>query len=1021
MTLAPRTRRSHLLLAGLATLLITSVIAPANLQAAVAAPGDYTIAIAAPETVDVNSQFSEVITVSCPQGGCGVITLRQQLPPQLRMVSVPTGSNEVVQSVSGGSGLGATLQFRLNPIAEAKIVSFNVALTNDRTAQTTVSPDSIWDLQVTSGDLAATARVTPVGTVQPLIWKSQATIPASGNRTVTYTFRLRLEGNAAFPQDRAIGRFAAGHAQIVDTLPAGARVVGSNVGGLPGGAWSSVSNPDGSTTWTLTSAGQYAPSPNDITQTASLTVFYPESHFPNGSQPPLNEAQFTAVDRSGTTYGPGAASVQAPALDGGPGEAMWLGVEITRTSDGARLANGFENSYRFRGVVHDTTLEQRGAYGFVLSDDESSIFWEHTFASELVVSFNDAMQAADAPWQLQFRYSHDPGQWQTVAQGRTTAGSTVYPRVEGSAPINGTVVTRPNGTYMLGWRLLVSPQATDPVLHSSAMATIDMKYTYLWRNLATDSAPTGPIRNVLAITAFDAGTDEALTRRTHQDQRNIYDGQFTPVKVAAPASLTVGTADAIEVELAAQDDRPISACVATVLPTGVRWTGDAVTRVGGLQPLNQELPTIDTVTLSTAASGQDIVKVCFHGVLHPTVHGDAPLGWTSSVRLSIPVVALPTAFQPPASNTAKVEAFAIVTDPVALRPLGPNSQIYTDVHDVDPTRETVNASEDYLSVLSQGGLQLQKEISVDGGAQWALTAETHPGATVHWSVQVFNTLPSPATDIDVCDSLPFEDDQLGSTVALTLTGPVSVQPGAAQVLYSAEVADSCTAISDWHPDAAGARAFRVLVPVLDTGASLMLRYPTAVPDDAKPGSLAVNDARASAVVDAVSYSNLRSNVAQARISAPAINLLKEVAGSEGAPYANEAEVAVGGTAIWRITATNTGDVPLTDGRVVDASLGAEWRFERLEPGAQQTWIVEEADVTAGYTNVAIVTATSSFGDVSDAADASITTPASPSQQERDNVDASLSVTGAASIGALVVGGSSMALAGLMLRRRTQRA
>lgn len=66
MALTPCTRRSHLLLASLVTLLITSVIAPANLQAAVAAPRDYTIAIAAPETVDVNSQFSEVTTVSCP-------------------------------------------------------------------------------------------------------------------------------------------------------------------------------------------------------------------------------------------------------------------------------------------------------------------------------------------------------------------------------------------------------------------------------------------------------------------------------------------------------------------------------------------------------------------------------------------------------------------------------------------------------------------------------------------------------------------------------------------------------------------------------------------------------------------------------------------------------------------------------------------------------------------------------------------------------------------------------------------
>lgn len=179
---------------------------------AIAAPGDCTIAITSPGTVSVNTQFTEQITVSCRDGGCTDVVIEQTLPSELQFVDVPTGAEEVVASVEAVSGslhdFGATLRFHLNQIGQPAVKTFSVTLANDRGPATTVSPDSSWDLVITSGALIASSTTKPTGTVGLVVSKTFSTVPASGNRAVTYYLSGRVVGNTSQPSEPWIGRWA---------------------------------------------------------------------------------------------------------------------------------------------------------------------------------------------------------------------------------------------------------------------------------------------------------------------------------------------------------------------------------------------------------------------------------------------------------------------------------------------------------------------------------------------------------------------------------------------------------------------------------------------------------------------------------------------------------------------------------------------------------------------------------------------------------------------------------------------
>jgi uncharacterized repeat protein (TIGR01451 family) len=72
------------------------------------------------------------------------------------------------------------------------------------------------------------------------------------------------------------------------------------------------------------------------------------------------------------------------------------------------------------------------------------------------------------------------------------------------------------------------------------------------------------------------------------------------------------------------------------------------------------------------------------------------------------------------------------------------------------------------------------------------------------------------------------------------------------------------------------------------------------------------------------------------------------------------QVAVGGTATFRITAINTGDVPLTNVQVTDAAAPGCARtgaanLGTLAPGQSVSYVCTQPAVTASFTNVATAT------------------------------------------------------------------
>ncbi|HEV2069735.1 MAG TPA: hypothetical protein VGR26_08080, partial [Acidimicrobiales bacterium] len=114
---------------------------------------------------------------------------------------------------------------------------------------------------------------------------------------------------------------------------------------------------------------------------------------------------------------------------------------------------------------------------------------------------------------------------------------------------------------------------------------------------------------------------------------------------------------------------------------------------------------------------------------------------------------------------------------------------------------------------------------------------------------------------------------------------------------------------------------------------------------------------------------------------PAIEIIKSPVGWDGTLPETQ-QVTSGEAANWSITVKNTGDVPLTNVRVTDP-LASDCELTGAEAfslavGASRTYVCDQPNVTAGFTNVATATGTPPIGkDVTDSDTSPVTvfTPA----------------------------------------------
>ena len=990
-----QTRRSYQrVLSTLAVVALTAVavvVPPGPL--AYAAPGDHTITVAAPATTPVNANFSQEVSITCLEGPCNGLVLRQQLPDELKLVSVLTGPGQVVASVAGGTDLGAELTYTLNDIATAGVLVFNVILANDDSVTTTVSPSSRWDLSVASDTVTSNvARTQPTGTIQPLVVKTESTVPGTGNREVTYAVRGRTSPNAS---GNARGIFAPRNLTWEDTLPAGAQVV--RTVGVNGYNWTSTINPDGTTTMRLVYGVNGTPGTWGFFY-PSMVVYYPPEYFPSGLRPPTNTVQLSAEARDGTIYR-SSASVQGRELSDGNGESVYVAIEKTDENAGANTGNGgMENRYRIRGIVHDTSDAQLGVRNFIVSDATSTQYFEHSYLTQLEFSFSTQLSALAAPYQIQLRYSDAPETWVTVRTGRTNASVVIQPRVTGSTGVGANTVYRPDGTYITGWRIVISPAEDDVAVVSGSMVNALATYFNLWRSLADDTPPDnilangrGRIPNTATVSAY--GIEAGAQLPAAQDTRNndIWDGIGASATIDLPATLSVGASNQrVSATLTVADDREVSACLAIVLPLGVRWDGQAPQLLESVVPnyaMNDPL-NITTVTRSSVTGGRDAVTICFDKPFPPTMHGEHPTGYRSAVEVSIGVTVLPAAYDPNTASSVTGYAYGIISDPAGVPSSSFNGAILNDQFDLDPTRTQVPGQADVASVTSDGGLQLSKEVSSDAGQSWTVAGDAELGQTVQWRVEAYNNLRVDAFDVEVCDALPRVGDAHGSRFALTLVGAVQGAPGTATVEYAVAGEDACTNPSTtWTGTAAGATAFRVVVPMLAQSSSFGITYRTTLPASGlRGGDKAVNVAELSATVSAVRSQHLPSNEASIAVTPePELSLVKLTNG-ERYTAAPGAEVDPDSTVTWTYVVTNTGNTVLDDVVISDDFLAGDASTGTitptstdaglLAPGESRTFSASDEAILGQYYNQATVRATA----VDSAGDALASQPTPASDQ-----------------------------------------
>lgn len=254
-------------------------------------------------------------------------------------------------------------------------------------------------------------------------------------------------------------------------------------------------------------------------------------------------------------------------------------------------------------------------------------------------------------------------------------------------------------------------------------------------------------------------------------------------------------------------DLSAEACVATVLPPGVKWTGATPTVVNSQVPPGFAPPLqIESVEVEPTDDGREIIIVCFDKAFPPNFSASqAWHGRQSRISFDIPFTVLSSAYDPPASSTAEFAAYAIVKDPGAVGLVNVAAEIGDDVFDLDPTRTRVGFDRLTVTINGQGGLLLDKQVSVDGGDTWGLYREAFGGATVRWRLDVTNTLPSTASDAGVCDALPQPGDGRDSDFALVLAGPISVSGATSPTIGYASVGPAGCADpgATWGPDPAG--------------------------------------------------------------------------------------------------------------------------------------------------------------------------------------------------------------------------
>ncbi|MBD8103832.1 hypothetical protein PlfCFBP13513_15125 [Plantibacter flavus] len=951
--------------------------------AAFAASGEYTVELTAPDSVPIYDQFTYTATVSTeatagePTTG---LVLTSVLAEGLTFDSVPTGADSPVASVTYDEAT-RTVTFVMKDLAE-QLTSFtysvkqvNNSVKDASTVYNTSITGSATPSGATPGDKQSTA-VTGDNNYRPL--KRNTTLEGSGNRLVTYSFDVQTVNGTG----STTTTFTSWSQTLTDTIPAGAQIVGKSTGF---GEWTTAANGDGSTTAVWKRDGTYGPSTLSLDSIGNriwIQVEYPQENFPGGTRPPVNNVDLTVTDHSGGSFGPSSAQTQGPELVDGRTKGIFLTKDADdRGNNAAQTASGAWQSQYLVKASYLNQLDSDQLGDLIIEDSaaqspENAEFFDHADVYRFLAQFNPTLKSAALPYTLEYTTSASAAWKSYDTAGKTTAEDVrLVVQTEGSTnfPEGGYVagIDVPVGEHLTGWRIHVSPEAATSI-PSGSEVRVAPSYIASYAAFSDGSAADGALTNTATATgATVAGTvysadDDALIGV--QDRVNIV------TMITSPSTLNVGssavfTANISNLDPAGRDYK--NSVMEVVLPVGVVYDASIgaspttpTTRTSGLTvPTVGNGVTVTTKTVTDTAGEHQVVVFTFDDLPSLRKNGDVKERWEDQgFRYNIPTNVLPQAFS--ATNTTTIATtWAYTNDPAhASTRMDFYGPYYSaDTYNFSATLDRIARSSVTPVVTTAGGLLLGKQVRADASQLWNLDAVAASPGAADWQVYVSNVLPQTVTDIVVFDRLPFVGDSRGSEFAVTLSGPVTGLPAGASVEYSTN-ATSATS-GTWTTVAAGARAFRVMIPSLANAQNVSLVAPTTIPEGLSYNQEAVNNITATGSYQGSSR-NFSSNDAVVRAAAkPSLELVKQ---TNGVRYteAPGALVATGSAVTWTYQVTNTGDAPLADVSISDAFtdeagsgtiVPTSTESGPLQPGQTRTFTATGTAVAGQYHNVATAT------------------------------------------------------------------
>ncbi|WP_162893175.1 hypothetical protein [Microbacterium halotolerans] len=893
----PRRSSASFVVAVLITALVSIAGVLGTAPPAFAAAGDYSVDLTGPASADVGSSFTYTVALEAEVTSgdpAEDVVLTLMLDPHLDVDAVATGGTSPVESYEYDETTGE-LTVLLNDLTDVHS-SFAVSVTqkniNDLDPTSTYTT-TVTGTQTPSGVEPTDSHTTDVtGEVSFRTDKRMSIQPGTGNRVVVYRFPIIGHNSDT------TGYFSSAAQRLVDELAPGAEVLDSSAGP---GEWTFTGDASTGITATFENTGTFRV--GQLSNDVWLRVSYPSAAFPEGTQPPLNTVSLSVQDQAGVWYDDiHQATVQPQEVnDGAPVPMTAVEKDMPgAATNGSRFDTTVSGYYADGGQDVDAesiVLEDVASYA------DNAAYFDGAAARELRFNSNTILQAADLPLTLEVQF--DGGAWQVADSTRTT-GQGQY-RVgfvaDGSTSgVGGThaSVNFLSGAVLTGWRLTVSPDAATTVPTGSRVNATLLAYA----SYTGDPGGSIDVSNTATMTAEVEG-GPTLSSEADADL-TIHDAVAVRTVIDAPSTLVVG--EPAEYQVCAANNDQVrdyqDVVMNVVLPEGIVYDSEVGVSVaeGGAN----SVPPVEVgdglaVEQTVMADGRRLVTFTFDEVpphqswRQPQHSGTAAWCYTLPVDVSL------GAYIDAENESIEAESWVHIDDPqfdgVRYNEPGGSPTVADDIHDLDAGSERIVFHSDSSTVITGGGMSVEKTASPDG-VGWATDQTAAEDGSAFWRIQTVNTLPAEVTNVTVFDHLPEAGDANGSDLGTVLTGPVQ-GPDGVTIEYSSDATSATD--GTWDTAWEGATSWRAsedLAAVGDTSEFLV------------PVQLDQGLAAEQAVNQAVVLYEYNSQQAEADTNESTLSPLPvpEIKAAKSVDPESGSAVLAGQDVIYELTFSNSGNV-----------------------------------------------------------------------------------------------------------------